>query len=102
MGLQNIMYYKASLAGLNVKYVDARNTSSLCPICGGKLSPNEYRLMRCRGCGLKEDRDVVAVGNLLRRYQMDAGASPRKPSHETRGEDPAMEANARPEWSKPL
>jgi len=33
--LQEIMEYKAKLAGLNVVYVDARGTSSLCPICGG-------------------------------------------------------------------
>ncbi|MCL7390210.1 MAG: transposase [Thaumarchaeota archaeon] len=28
------MEYKAELAGLSVVYVDARGTSSLCPICG--------------------------------------------------------------------
>jgi len=33
--LQEITEYKAKLAGLNVVYVDARGTSSLCPICGG-------------------------------------------------------------------
>jgi transposase len=31
--------------------------------------------MKCFGCGLEEERDVIAVKNLLRRYQMDAGAS---------------------------
>jgi transposase len=30
--------------------------------------------MKCSECGLEEDRDVTAVKNLLRRYQMDAGA----------------------------
>jgi len=73
--LQNIIDYKAKLSGLNVKYVDAKGTSSLCPICGGKLSPNGYRMMMCPTCGLKEDRDVIAVKNLLHRYQMDVGAS---------------------------
>ena len=31
--------------------------------------------MKCGKCGLEEDRDVIAVKNLLRRYQMDTGAS---------------------------
>jgi len=40
------------------------------------------RQMKCSECGLEEDRDVIAVKNLLRRYQMDAGASvhPESPS----------------------
>ena len=73
--LQEIIDYKAKLSGLNVRYVDAKGTSSLCPICGGRLSPNGYRMMMCPTCGLKEDRDVIAVKNLLHRYQMDVGAS---------------------------
>jgi putative transposase len=82
---QNIVDYKARLAGLNVKYIEADYTSSLCPVCGEKLSPNGYRQMKCSGCGLEEDRDVIAVKNLLRRYQMDAGASvhPEGPSMTT-------------------
>ena len=67
---QLILEYKAKLFGLNVVYVDARGTSRLCPICGGKLrkSPNGYRLMRCPSCGLIDDRDVIAFLNLLKRY----------------------------------
>ncbi len=48
--LQNVIGYKAKLAGLNVKYVDAKGTSSLCPVCGVKLSLNGHRLMRCPVC----------------------------------------------------
>jgi putative transposase len=77
--LQEIMEYKAKLAGLNVVYVDARGTSSLCPICGGKLSLNGYRRLKCSRCELEEDRDIIAVKNLLRRYQMDVGSSPVHP-----------------------
>jgi len=83
---QNIVDYKARLAGLNVKYIEADYTSSLCPVCGERLSPNGYRQMKCPGCGLEEDRDVIAVKNLLRRYQMDVGASsvhPEGPSMTT-------------------
>jgi putative transposase len=72
--LQRIIEYKAKLAGLNVVYVDARGTSTLCPICGEKLSPNGHRFMRCSSCGLEEDRDVIAVRNLLLKLR-DVGAS---------------------------
>jgi len=59
--------------------VDAGGSSSLCPKCGVRLSPNGYRRMKCPECGLEEDRDIVAVKNLLERYQMDVGASPVHP-----------------------
>ena len=67
---QDILEYQAKLASINVKYVDPAYTSRTCPSCGNELSqsPNGRRLMRCRRCGLEEDRDVVAVKNLTRRY----------------------------------
>jgi len=67
---QRILEYQAKLHGLNVKYVDPRNTSRTCPVCNGEMDPsrNGRRLRRCRRCGLEEDRDVVAVKNLARRY----------------------------------
>ena len=58
-----------------MKYVDAKGTSSLCPICGGKLSLNGYRLMICPKCRLEEDREVIAVKNILYKYKRDVGAS---------------------------
>jgi len=72
--LQKIIEYKAELMGLNVVYVNARGTSTLCPICGVKLSPNGHRFMRCPKCGLEEDRDIIAVRNLLLKLR-DVGAS---------------------------
>ena len=67
---QRILEYQAKLCGLHVKYIDPRNTSRTCPVCGSELeeSSNGRRLMRCQKCGLEEDRDVVAVRNLTRRY----------------------------------
>jgi putative transposase len=67
---QRILEYQARLHGLNVVYVDPRNTSSICPVCGGKLNPsqNGRRLVRCQRCELEEDRDVIAVKNLVKRY----------------------------------
>jgi putative transposase len=67
---QRMLEYQVKLHGLNVKYVDPRNTSRVCLVCGGELtpSPNRRRLMRCWRCGLEEDRDVIAVRNMMRRY----------------------------------
>jgi putative transposase len=79
--LQNIIEYKARLSGLMVVYLNAKNTSSLCPTCGDKISPNGYRRMRCLSCGLEEDRDVIAVKNLLRRHQTDVGSSTVHPEN---------------------
>jgi putative transposase len=78
---QNIIEYKARLSGLMVFYLNAKCTSSLCPTCGEKLSPNGYRRMRCLRCGMEEDRDIIAVKNLLRRYQTDVGASTVHPEN---------------------
>jgi putative transposase len=75
--LQQIIEYKAKLAGLNVVYVNPRGTSSMCPVCGVKLSPNGHRQMRCPRCGFEGDRDVVAVLNLVRRYAEDVGSFPQ-------------------------
>jgi putative transposase len=64
--LQFYIDYKAKLNGLPVEYINPRGTSSLCPICGGRLAPNGHRLMKCLRCGYENDRDVTAGINMLR------------------------------------
>jgi putative transposase len=105
---QRILDYQAKLQGFNVKYVDPSNTSRICPVCGDELkeSSNGRRLMKCQRCGLEEDRDMIAMKNLTKRYyeehantenpktsfdcqrQIDVGSprSPRKPPDEKREE----------------
>ncbi|MPW40159.1 IS200/IS605 family element transposase accessory protein TnpB, partial [Thermococcus sp. 101 C5] len=61
--LQSIIEYKAKLKGVSVVFVNPAHTSSLCPICGGKLSPNGYRVLKCE-CGFEADRDVVGSWNI--------------------------------------
>ncbi|MEM0052903.1 MAG: transposase [Nitrososphaeria archaeon] len=63
--LQFYIDYKAKLEDLPVAYVNPKNTSSLCPICGGRLASNGYRLVKCK-CGYEHDRDVTACLNMLR------------------------------------
>ncbi|MDK2784094.1 MAG: putative transposase, partial [Thermococcaceae archaeon] len=61
--LQSIIEYKAKLKGIKVVFVNPAFTSSLCPICGGKLGPNGHRVLKCR-CGFEADRDVVGSWNI--------------------------------------
>jgi len=83
--IQQILEYKAKLNGINVIYVNPRKTSSLCPICGRKLSPNGRRLLKCE-CGLIADRDAVGSWNIrlrgLKSLKIDVGSSvpPESPS----------------------
>jgi len=68
--LQTIIEYKAKLKGVKVLFVDPAHTSSLCPICGEKLSPNGHRVLKCK-CGFEADRDVVGSWNIrLRALKM--------------------------------
>ncbi|HDH44992.1 MAG TPA: transposase [Thermococcus sp.] len=62
--LQSIIKYKAKLKGVRVVFVNPAHTSSLCPICGEKLSPNGHRVLKCKKCGFEADRDVVGSWNI--------------------------------------
>lgn len=62
--LQRMIGYKAKWYGIPVIYVNPRNSSRTCPVCGGKLIPQEGRLMKCPQCNFVEDRDFIAAINL--------------------------------------
>jgi len=64
--LQFYIEYKAKLEGLPVVYLNPKDTSSLCPIGGGRLAPNGCRLLKCKNCGYENDRDIIACLNMLR------------------------------------
>ncbi|MBS7611455.1 transposase [Candidatus Bathyarchaeota archaeon] len=88
---QSRVEYKAKLVGLNVVYVKAKGTLSLCP--------SGYRLMKCSKCGLEEDRDVIAVRKLLQK-QIDVLSSTvqgESPSMKRGGKTSVTEVNARSE-----
>ncbi|WP_394325671.1 RNA-guided endonuclease InsQ/TnpB family protein [Thermococcus celericrescens] len=69
--LQSIIEYKAKLKGIRVVFVNPAYTSSLCPVCGGKLSPNGDRVLKCSNCGFEADRDVIGSWNVrLRALKM--------------------------------
>jgi len=69
--LQSIIEYKAKLRGVKVVFVNPAYTSSMCPVCGGKLSPNGHRVLKCSNCGFEADRDVIGSWNIrLRALKM--------------------------------
>ncbi|ASI98140.1 RNA-guided endonuclease InsQ/TnpB family protein [Thermococcus celer] len=78
--LQSIIEYKAKLRGVSVVFVDPAYTSSRCPVCGGKLSPNGYRGVKCE-CGFEADRDVVGSWNIRLRALKMWGVSVPPESH---------------------
>jgi putative transposase len=64
--LQRQIEYKAKGEGISVVYVQARNTSKKCSICGLDLIPEENRVLKCLLHGIV-DRDVNAARNVLAR-----------------------------------
>ncbi|MEM3826472.1 MAG: transposase [Nitrososphaeria archaeon] len=64
---QFMLEYKLKWLGLDVKYVNPKNSSKTCPLCSGSMASYLGRIMRCEKCGLTMDRDVVAVLNLQMR-----------------------------------
>jgi IS605 OrfB family transposase len=64
--LQAFVCYKAKLAGVPVVFVDARNTSRTCSVCGhcetsNRKSQSEFA---CQHCGFSENADRNAARNV--------------------------------------
>ncbi len=55
---------KAELAGMVVRLVDERGTSSTCPACRQRVSKPTGRRFQCRHCGLAGHRDLVGARNI--------------------------------------
>lgn len=67
--LRSFVEYKATLAGVNVRAVDPRNTSRTCPRCGlidKRNRPTRDRFL-CLRCGLAGPADTIAAGNIASR-----------------------------------
>lgn len=61
--LQNMIRYKAELAGLRIKYVSEKYTSQTCPQCGNRKKPTN-RNYKCDHCGFEYHRDGVGAINI--------------------------------------
>jgi IS605 OrfB family transposase len=55
---------KAELAGIVVRLVDERGTSSTCPACHQRVPKPTGRRFRCRHCGFHGHRDLVGAANI--------------------------------------
>jgi putative transposase len=55
---------KAEQAGIIVRLVDERGTSSTCPACHRRIAKPSGRRFRCPHCGLQEHRDLVGAANI--------------------------------------
>jgi putative transposase len=78
--LQHTIVAKAIEYGVPVVVVNPRGTSSVCPICGHKLT-YIHRLAICERCGFIADRDTVGAMNIwLRALHAHAGVPGSPPS----------------------
>jgi IS605 OrfB family transposase len=55
---------KAEQAGIVVRLVDERGTSSSCPACHRRVPKPKGRRFRCPHCGLQGHRDLVGAANI--------------------------------------
>lgn len=71
--LQNKIDYKAKLAGVKVCYVNPRNTSQECRVCGHieKANRKSRDVFRCLSCGHTADADVNAAKVISRRADVN-------------------------------
>jgi putative transposase len=67
--IQLYIFYKSVEKGYKPEYVDARNTSRMCPICGELNKPNGH-IYKCRKCGFQADRHIVAAWNIATKLPM--------------------------------
>lgn len=78
--LRQFVAYKAIIAGVEVQFVDPRNTSRLCPKCGNidkKNRPNQSTF-KCTACGFSANADINAARNIAGRavvMQPDVGVA---------------------------
>jgi transposase, IS605 OrfB family, central region len=70
--LQKMVEYKAKLEGIEVRYVNPKNTSKTCHRCG-YVTHVEGREYRCPKCGLKYNRDLNAAINVARALTRGTG-----------------------------
>ena len=67
-----MLTYKVAETGKRVVEVDARNTSQICNQCREKQKVKlnlSQRVFKCSHCDYKENRDVNAARNILKRAE---------------------------------
>jgi putative transposase len=71
----NMLTYKAENAGCQVVFVDPKDTTKTCHVCGNKKDMPLYeRTYICDNCGSVTDRDINASINILHRAELPTGS----------------------------
>ncbi|WP_406066021.1 transposase [Micromonospora sp. NBC_00860] len=68
---------KATLAGITVRLVDERGTSSTCPACRRRVPKPRGRTLSCPHCRFSGHRDLVAAASIATRIP---GGGPTTPT----------------------
>jgi len=79
--IQSYISYKSIEKGYKPDYVDAKNTSRVCPICGELNKPNGH-IYKCKKCGFQADRHIVATWNIATKLLMRRPPLAAKATHE--------------------
>jgi IS605 OrfB family transposase len=75
--LIQILTDKATLAGISVRLVDERGTSSTCPTCRRRIGKPRGRVLTCPHCSFTGHRDLVAAASIATRTP---GGGPTTPT----------------------
>ncbi|WP_346535325.1 transposase [Micromonospora sp. DPT] len=75
--LLQILTDKATLAGITVRLVDERGTSSTCPVCHRRVPKPRGRSLSCPHCQFSGHRDLVAAASIATR---SPGGGPTTPA----------------------
>jgi putative transposase len=67
--IQFSISYKSIEKGYKPIYINARNTSRMCPICGELNKPNGH-IYKCKKCSFQADRHIVAAWNIATKLPM--------------------------------
>ncbi len=72
--LRSFVQYKGSIAGVEVRVVDPRNTSRLCSACGHceKANRKSQKHFKCKKCDFEDNADSNASRNIAHRARVNA------------------------------
>ncbi len=74
--LMQVLVDKATLAGITVRLVDERGTSSTCPACHRRVPKPRGRTLSCPHCAFSGHRDLVAAASIATRVPGGGSITP--------------------------
>ncbi|WP_231929623.1 RNA-guided endonuclease InsQ/TnpB family protein [Micromonospora inositola] len=74
--LLQVLTDKATLAGITVRLVDERGTSSTCPACHQRVPKPRGRTLSCPHCAFSGHRDLVAAASIATRIPGSGSTTP--------------------------